>query len=71
MQPQIGQYHRTLQARNITVTLNHVNPAELFYFNFQPFEVLSRYRDPQPQAVENYAYLFDLKPNMSYMNLDV
>ena len=35
-------------------------PAELFYLNFQPFEVVSRYRDPQPQVVENYLYLFNL-----------
>ena len=29
--------------------------------NFQPLEVVSRYRDPQPQVVENYSYLFILK----------
>ena len=26
----------------------------LIYFSFQPLEVVSRYRDPQPQVVENY-----------------
>ena len=33
-------------------------PAEWNYLNFQPFEVVPRYRDPQPQVVENYSYLF-------------
>ena len=27
-------------------------PAKLIYLNFQPLEVVSRYRDPQPQVVE-------------------
>ena len=36
-------------------------PAKLVYLNFQPFEVVPRYRDPQPQVVENYSYLFNLK----------
>ena len=25
---------------------------------------MSRYRDPQPQVVENYSYLFNLRPNI-------
>ena len=29
-------------------------PAKLLYINFQLLEVVSRYRDPQPQMVENY-----------------
>ena len=31
-------------------SLNHINPylAKLIYLNFQPLEVVSRYRDPQP-----------------------
>ena len=29
-------------------------PLKLIYFNFQPLEVVSRYRDPQPQVYENY-----------------
>ena len=36
-------------------------PAKLIYLNFQPLEVVSRYRDPQPQVVENYSYL---RPNI-------
>ena len=32
--------------------------------NFQPLEVVSRYRDPQLQVVENYSYLFNLRPNV-------
>ena len=39
-------------------------PANLIYFNFQPLEVVSRYRDPQPQVVENYSHLFKLRPNI-------
>ena len=32
---------------------------ELIYLNFQPLEVVSRYRDPQLQVAENYPYLFN------------
>ena len=39
-------------------------PAKLVYLNFQPLEVVSRYRDPQPQVVENYSYLINLRPNI-------
>ena len=38
--------------------------AWLIYFNFQPLEVVYRYSDPQPQVVENYSYLFNLRPNI-------
>ena len=30
-------------------------PAKLFYLNFHPLEVVSRYRDPQLQVDENYS----------------
>ena len=38
-------------------TWNIFNPyaAKLIYLNFQPLEVVSRYRDPQPQVVEDYS----------------
>ena len=39
-------------------------PAKLFFFNFQPLEVMSRYRDPQLQVVENYSNLFNLSTNI-------
>ena len=39
-------------------------PAKLIYYNFQSLEVVSRYRDPQPQVIENYSYLFNLTPNI-------
>ena len=44
---------------------NKVNPspAKSIYLNFQPLEVVSRYRDPQPQVVENHSYLFNLRPD--------
>ena len=39
-------------------------PAKLNYLNFQTLEVVSRYRDPQLQVVENYSYLFNLRRNI-------
>ena len=39
-------------------------PAEIIYLNFQPLEVVSRYRDPQPQVVENYSYMFNLRASI-------
>ena len=41
-----------------------VNPylAKLIYLNFQPLELVSRYRDPQPQVDEVYSFLFNLSP---------
>ena len=30
--------------------------------HFHPLEVVSRYRDPQLQVAENYAYLCNLRP---------
>ena len=40
------------------------HPARFIYLNFQPLEVVDRYRDPPPQVVENYSYLFNLRPNI-------
>ena len=40
----------------VTVSILNPYPAELIYLNFQSLEVVSRYRDPQPQVVENYSY---------------
>ena len=48
------------QACGSSAALVHPRPAELIYFNFQPLEVVSRYRDPQPQVAENYLYLLNL-----------
>ena len=39
--------------------------VKLIYLNFQPPEVVSRYRDPQPQVVENYSYLFILRQSLN------
>ena len=49
-----------------SVFFNQFNPypAELIYLHFHPLEVVSRYRDPQPQVVENYSYLPNLGPNI-------
>ena len=43
-------------------------PAKVIYLNFQPLEVVSRYRDPQPQVIENYSYLFETE---TFTNLAV
>ena len=43
-----------------------MNPyhAKLMHLSFQPLEVVSRYRDPQPQVVENFSYLFNFRLNI-------
>ena len=35
------------------------SPTKLINLNFQALEVVSRYRDPQPQVLENYSYLLN------------
>ena len=44
-------------------------PAKVIYLNFHPPELVSRYRDPQPQVVENYSYF--LIRNRTLANLAV
>ena len=61
-------FSEVLQLQKYHVTINPY-PAKVNNFNFQPLEVVSRYRDPQLQVAENYCYLFTLTPNM--WNLDV
>ena len=39
-------------------------PAKLIYFNRHPLEFVSRYRDPQFQASDDYSYLFILRPHI-------
>ena len=51
------------EALTISISIN-TYPAELNYLNFQPLEIVSRYRDPQTQVVENYSYLFNLRLNL-------
>ena len=46
-------------------------PVKLIYFKFQPLEVVSRFRDSQPQVVKNVLYLFNFRPNIyksGYLN---
>ena len=45
-------------------------PSKSIYFNFHPLEVVSRYRDPQLQVGENYAYFF-LIWEQTFENFDV
>ena len=44
----------------------YINPqsAKLNNLNFQPLEVVSRYRDPQLQVVEKCSGLFNFSPNI-------
>ena len=49
--------------KNIAVRVNPY-PAKLIHLNFQPLEVVSRYRDTQFQVAENYSYLFNLSTNI-------
>ena len=51
---------KTVKLKRITIIIVIL----LIYLNFQPLEVASRYRDPKPQVVEKYSYLFSLRPNM-------
>ena len=39
-------------------------PAKLIYLNFQPPEVVCRYRDPQIQVAKTYSYLFHFSTNI-------
>ena len=39
-------------------------PSKLIYLNFQLLVVVSRYRDPQPQVVENYSYVFNFSTHI-------
>ena len=50
----------SLVMHNLDHTEMYINPfpAKLNYLNFYPFEVVSRYRDPQLQVAENYSYFF-------------
>ena len=40
------------------------HPAKVIYFNFQPLEIVSQYRDPQFQVGENYTDLLNLRPSI-------
>ena len=48
-------YTTVARFRNILLVTTVIPyPAKLNNLNFQPLEVVSRYRDPQPQVVGNY-----------------
>ena len=54
-------------SRRRYITCLYINPypAKLIYLNFQPLVVVSRYRDPHLQMVENYSYLFNFRSNIN------
>ena len=39
-------------------------PVKSIYLNFQQLEVVSRYRDSQPQVVEKNSFLINLRANI-------
>ena len=45
--------NRTTKYVSRLISMFSPYPAELIYVNFQPLEVVSRYRDPQLQVAEN------------------
>ena len=50
----------------VEIHMKTVNPytAKVIYLGFQPLEVVSRNHDSQSKVVENYSYLFNLRPNI-------
>ena len=42
----------------------NIYPVKSSHLNFHPLEVVSRWREPQLQAGENYSYLFNLRPKI-------
>ena len=53
-----------IKINTVYVSLAYNPYPALIYSNFQPLEVVSHYRDPQPQVFENYSYLFNLRQNI-------
>ena len=60
-----GCIESSLHINPFPARLPQGNPysAKVIYLNFQPLDVVSRYRDPQLQVAENYSHLFNLRPN--------
>ena len=60
-----ANYNLKIKNANV-VFINNLNLhlVKLIYLNFHPFEIVSRHRDPQPEVVENYSYLFNLIQNI-------
>ena len=60
--------HEKLKAyiQRFEVRRHSFNPffAKLSYLNFNPLEVVSRYRDSQLQVGENVSYMSYLRPNI-------
>ena len=58
----LGAYYNNL------LTISHcqkcISTTIVLLKNFHLFEVVSRYRDPQLQAGENYSYVFNLRSNI-------
>ena len=59
----------TMGERLVFAGYNYPYPADLIYLNFQALEVVSGYRDPQPQVLENYSHLYNLR--RTFANFDV
>ena len=55
-----------IQIATFAIVTHNLIPyaAKLFYLNFHPLEVVSRYRDPQLQVDTIHSYLFIRRPNI-------
>ena len=62
-----------LTCPGVILNLPHLDykTGKLNNLNFHPLEVVSRYRDPQPQVGENYSYLVNLRTNIVWFPITV
>ena len=65
---ELSIYHKQLIIfsgilHGLSLYMGSAGTAKLIYLNFQPLEVVSRYREPQLQVAENYSYLNNLSTN--------
>ena len=47
-----------------TLNKQRISTMKALHYNFHPFQVVSRYRDPQLQIGENYSYLLNSGVNI-------
>ena len=59
------KYYSHLEIMNDKGNINPYS-AKLIYLKSQPLEVLSRYRDPQPQMGDNYSSLGKLDQTFTH-----
>ena len=57
------QIQNTMMVTDVHADYGYINMIKK-HRNKQPLEFVSRYRDPQPQVVENCSFLFNLITNI-------